>query len=70
MSTFSDIQAATHNLSLSEVRELLNSLQERVRMEESKPQQKRIAGPGQGKWLVAEDFDAPLPHDCWLGTGS
>ena len=67
MSTFSDIQAATHNLSLSEVRELLNSLQERVRMEESKPQQKRIAGLGQGKWWVADDFDAPLPDEFWLG---
>ena len=68
MSTFSDIQAATHNLSLSEVRELLNSLQERVRMEESKPQQKGIAGLGQGKWWVADDFDAPLPDEFWLGT--
>jgi hypothetical protein len=37
-------------------------------MEESKPQQKRIAGLGQGKWWVADDFDAPLPDEFWLGT--
>ena len=67
MSTFSDIQAATHNLSLGEVRELLNSLQERVRMEESKPPQKRIAGLHEGMTWVADDFDAPLPDEFWLG---
>lgn len=67
MSTFSDIQAATLNLSLSEVRELMNSLQERVHAEESKPAKPRIAGLGQGKWWVADDFDAPLPDEFWLG---
>lgn len=67
MSTFSDIQAATHNLSLGEVRELLNSLQERVRMEESQPRPKRIAGLHEGMTWVADDFDAPLPDEFWLG---
>ncbi len=27
----------------------------------------RTPGLGKGKWWVAEDFDAPLPDEFWLG---
>jgi prevent-host-death family protein len=38
-----------------------------VPLEDTRPQ--RVAGRGRGRWVVAEDFDAPLPEEIVRAFG-
>ncbi|MGD9787349.1 MAG: type II toxin-antitoxin system Phd/YefM family antitoxin [Sulfuricellaceae bacterium] len=34
------------------------------------PKKPRVMGMhGNEKWFIADDFDAPLPDEFWMGTG-
>jgi hypothetical protein len=68
MSTLAEIELAAAGLAPADKRALLEWLQmELTAQEEPRPEGARTPGLGAGAWLVADDFDAPLPDSFWLG---
>ena len=72
MSTLAEIEAAAELLPLEQQEKLLAFLQSRLarnRDSSDEPIASTLRRPGlhSGAWDVAEDFDAPLPDDFWLG---
>jgi hypothetical protein len=69
MSTLAEIEAAAEALSAQEKTKLLEFLTAKLA---SSPLTVsgagRRAGLHAGAWEVAEDFDAPLPDEFWLGA--
>jgi hypothetical protein len=73
MSTLLEIESAMNELSLMELAELerlvRHELRERRNLTKADATaSQRVLGLHAGAWAVAEDFDAPLPDDFWLGT--
>lgn len=67
MSTLAEIEQAADALPPEEVEQLLQHLTERISSKQLL-QGQRIAGLHKGAWVVAPDFDAPLPDEFWLGN--
>ena len=68
MSTLAEIEVAAAGLPPAEKRSLLSWLTAELAVENSAPSEgPRVSGLGKGKWWVADDFDAPLPEEFWLG---
>ena len=68
MSTLAEIEIAAAGLPAAEKRSLLSWLTTELSVENSTPAEgPRVPGLGKGKWQVADDFDAPLPDEFWLG---
>ena len=68
MSTLAEIEIASAGLPPAEKRSLLSWLTTELSAENSSPMEgPRVSGLGKGKWQVADDFDAPLPDEFWLG---
>ncbi len=68
MSTVSEIVAAAVTLPLEQQREVLARLAVKVRDRETPPlTQPRVAGLHRGMVWMADDFNDPLPDECWLG---
>ena len=67
MSTLAEIEHAADALPPEEVELLMQHLAERVRRKPL-PTGERVAGMHPGAWVLAPDFDAPLPDEFWLGT--
>ena len=68
MSTLAEIEIAAAGLPSAEKRSLLSWLTTELSVENCTPVEgPRISGLGKGKWQVADDFDAPLPDEFWLG---
>lgn len=71
MSTLAEIEIAAAALGAAEKRSLLSWLTAEVSAESSAPVEgPRISGLGKGLWEVADDFDAPLPDEFWLGRAA
>jgi len=68
MSTLAEIEIAAAGLPVAEKRSLLSWLTTELSVESSAlAEGPRVSGLGKGKWQVADDFDAPLPDEFWLG---
>jgi len=68
MSTLGKIEQAAAGLPMADKESLLTWLQAEISADkESTAPEQRISGLGKGQWWVADDFDAPLPDDFWLG---
>jgi hypothetical protein len=68
MSTLAEIEIAAAGLPVAEKRSLLSWLTTELSVEISPPTEgPRVSGLGKGKWQAADDFDAPLPDEFWLG---
>ena len=68
MSSLAQIEQAAASLPLSDKESLLTWLQTELSIEKSLPVSgQRVSGLGKGEWWVANDFDAPLPDEFWLG---
>jgi len=72
MGTFSEIASVVSKLTLTELTELERVIrheleQRRDRTSADPSPRPRVLGLHQGAWTVAEDFDAPLPDEFWLG---
>lgn len=68
MSTLAEIEIAAAGLPAAEKRSLLSWLNAELSVEShANAEGPRVSGLGKGKWVVAEDFDAPLPDEFWLG---
>ena len=72
MSTLSEIESAVARLSVPELIELervvQHTLDDRRNLTTSTESQRpRVLGLHQGAWTVADEFDAPLPDEFWLG---
>lgn len=68
MSTVSELAEAAAALSLEEQHALLARLSSEVRAREAPPlTQPRVLGLHRGKVWMADDFNAPLPDEFWLG---
>lgn len=68
MSTLAEIEIAAAGLAAAEKRSLLSWLTAELSVENASPAEgPRISGLGKGQWQVADDFDAPLPDEFWLG---
>ena len=73
MNTLLEIESAMQKLSLAELAELERLVQQQLddRRNGTAPataQTPRVLGLHEGAWSPANDFDAPLPDDFWLGT--
>jgi hypothetical protein len=68
MSTLAEIEIAAAGLPAAEKRSLLSWLKAELTVEgQSNADGPRVPGLGKGKWQMADDFDAPLPDEFWLG---
>ncbi|MDZ4288829.1 MAG: hypothetical protein U0984_12765 [Prosthecobacter sp.] len=68
MSTLAEIEVAAAGLPTAEKRSLLSWLAAELLVESDAPSEEpRVSGLGKGKWWAADDFDAPLPDEFWLG---
>ncbi|MFN0078928.1 MAG: hypothetical protein ACKVY0_20905 [Prosthecobacter sp.] len=68
MSTLAEIEIAAAGLPAAEKRSLLSWLKAELSVEnQANAEGSRVSGLGKGKWQVADDFDAPLPDEFWLG---
>lgn len=67
MSTLAEIELAAAGLPASDKESLLAWLKAELDLDKNAVSGQRIPGLGQGVWSVAEDFDAPLPDEFWLG---
>lgn len=68
MSSLAEIEIAAAGLPSAEKHSLLSWLTTELSAESGQPVEgPRISGIGKGKWQVADDFDAPLPDEFWLG---
>ncbi len=68
MSTLAEIEAAADQLPPEELKELLSYVARRLAItSQAAPGKPRIAGLHPGAITMAEDFDAPLPDEFWLG---
>ena len=71
MSTLAEIEAAIEQLPPSEKQVLFSHLAVQFGQREAgMPATFRTAGLHAGAWEVAEDFDAPLPDEFWLGRSA
>jgi hypothetical protein len=73
MSTLLEIESAINELSLPELAELEQIVRQELRDRRNlraanATASLRVLGLHGGAWAVAEDFDAPLPEDFWLGS--
>lgn len=71
MSTFAEITAALWQLDVNELDALDKVLHQVIAARNNAaqpPLKQRILGMHRGAWEVADDFDAPLPDDFWLGN--
>ena len=68
MSNLADIEQALDQLTLDELRTLEQVIQAKASACLDDRSQPRKPGLHAGIWTVAEDFDAPLPDEFWLGT--
>ena len=73
MTTLLEIESAIDNLDLAELAELERFVQQALRERSNVTTTHAVASPRvlglhAGVWSVADDFDAPLPEDFWLGT--
>lgn len=73
MSTLLEIESAINQLSLPELAELEQIVRQELRERRNAraadvTASSRVLGLHAGAWAVAEDFDAPLPEDFWLGN--
>lgn len=68
MSTLAEIEIAAAGLPAAEKRSLLSWLKAELSVDnQTNADGPRVSGLGKGKWQVADDFDAPLPDEFWLG---
>ena len=72
MSTFSEIESAVSKLTLTELTKLEQVIRHELEQRRAKTSpdtspRPRVLGLHQDAWTVAEDFDAPLPDEFWLG---
>ncbi len=68
MSTLAEIEIAAAGLPAAEKRSLLSWLKAELSVEShADTEGPRVSGLGKGQWQVADDFDAPLPDEFWLG---
>ena len=68
MSTLAEIEIAATGLPAAEKRSLLSWLTAELSVEnQANADGPPVSGLGKGKWQVADDFDAPLPDEFWLG---
>lgn len=68
MSTLAEIEIAAAGLPAAEKRSLLSWLATEISVEKhADSADPRVSGLGKGMWQVADDFDAPLPDEFWLG---
>ena len=68
MSTLAEIEVAAAGLPTADKRSLLTWLTTELSVESGASSKgPRVSGLGKGKWWVADDFDAPLPDEFWLG---
>lgn len=68
MSTLAEIEIAAAGLPTAEKQSLLSWLKIVLAAETATPADgPRVPGLGKGRWQVADDFDAPLPEEFWLG---
>ena len=68
MSNLADIEQALDQLTLDELRTLEQVIQAKASARLDDGSQPRKPCLHAGIWTVAEDFDAPLPDEFWLGT--
>jgi hypothetical protein len=68
MSTLAKIEQEAAGLPMPDKESLLSWLQAEISAEKnSHGLEQRMPGLGKGAWCVADDFDAPLPDEFWLG---
>jgi hypothetical protein len=73
MNTLLEIESAISELDVAELAELERLVQQALRERRNlttagASASQRVLGLHEGAWSVADDFDAPLPEDFWLGT--
>ncbi|MCL4202353.1 MAG: hypothetical protein KJ000_07650 [Pirellulaceae bacterium] len=73
MSTLLEIESAINELSLPDLAVLERIVRQELQQRHSvtpadATAPPRVLGLHAGAWAVAEDFDAPLPEDFWLGN--
>jgi hypothetical protein len=73
MSTIPEIESAISKLSLAELAELQRLVQRQLQQRRDESASgataaERVLGLHKGVWSVADDFDAPLSDNFWLGT--
>lgn len=67
MSTLAEIELAAAGLPATDKESLLIWLQSELDAEKKALPGQRVPGLGKGAWTMADDFDAPLPDEFWLG---
>ncbi len=67
--TLAEIEAAAESLSINDQHMLLTWLRGKLdpTLANRDEARQRVAGLHEGAWTVADDFDAPLSDDFWLG---